>query len=83
MGGHGAAATGTRAAPDGLTPDRTGPAVAARAGGSDGGTLTVPVPTPVRRPAHQCRNDRPNPAASGIRSPSGGGAASASATGRA
>ncbi|MFD4758758.1 nuclear transport factor 2 family protein [Streptomyces sp. NPDC058439] len=31
----------------------------------------------------QSRSDFPNPAASGIRSPSGGGAASASATGRA
>jgi len=35
------------------------------------------------RTAGQCRSDRPNPAASGIRSPSGGGAASASLTGRA
>lgn len=37
-------------------------------------------------PAHrlpQPRSDFPNPAANGIRSPSGGGAASASATGRA
>lgn len=41
---------------------------------------TEPAPGRARV---QCRSDRPNPAASGIRSPSGGGAASASATGRA
>ncbi|WP_228990314.1 hypothetical protein [Streptomyces sp. DH8] len=38
---------------------------------------------PFRAPTPQCRSARPNPAASGIRSPSGGGAARASATGRA